>query len=92
MKGQEREPLVTDNVDAVQRITKASGKQLPYDGLITLLADVVDTAARGSECYATFGLSRNRDQVMLTVHIGRETLYATGASLLEVSKACNDLL
>lgn len=92
VKGQEREPLVTDNLAAVERVTKAGTKLEPYYGLVAILADVVDTAARGDECYLTFGLSRNRDQIMLTVHIGRDALYASGASLVEVSKVCIGLL
>lgn len=92
MKAVESAELGRENLSVVRRHLKDGKSLLAYEGLIAILADVVDSAASGSECYCTFGLSRNRDKVMLTVTIGREKLYATGSDLLEVSKAALDLL
>ena len=73
---------------------KLSGYTPPssYEGLILLLADIVDTASNGRDCYCTFGLSRTKDLIMLTVTNGGSKLYASGLSLEELSEAARELL
>ena len=92
MKAKETEPLNDNNLNSFREHLKATKHIGDYEGILALLADVADSAANGSECYAVFGLNRNRDSIMLTVTIGREKLYATGPSLVAVSKAALDLL
>lgn len=92
MKSKEKDEVRGDNLDRFREHLKAGGKVGDYEGILALLCDIADSAVHGSECYAVFGLNRNRDEIMLTVTIGREKLYATGATLVAVSKAAMDLL
>lgn len=92
MKQKDKEELRHDNLESFRAALKAGGKVGDYEGILALLADIADSAAHGSECYAVFGLNRNRDEVMCTVTIGREKLYATGPSLVAVSRAALELL
>lgn len=92
MKEKERAEIQSDNLKTLREQLKANKGGQTYEGLVAILADVVDTAVGGSECYAVLGLNRNRDAVMLTITIGREKLYATGPSLVAVSKAAEELL
>lgn len=92
MKSKEKTEVRNDNLSSFRSHLKAGGKVGDYEGVLALLADIADSAVDGSECYAVFGLNRNRDEVMLTVTIGREKLYATGPTLVDVSRAAMDLL
>ncbi|HEY9759004.1 MAG TPA: hypothetical protein V6C97_27800 [Oculatellaceae cyanobacterium] len=92
MKAKEHETIEPKNLKTLREQLKANNAGQTYEGFLAILADVVDTAIGGSECYAVLGLNRNRDAVMLTVTIGREKLYATGPTLVAVSKAAEELL
>lgn len=92
MKSKEKEEVRGDNLESFRAHLKSGGKIGDYEGMVAMLADIADSAVSGHECYAVFGLNRNRDEVMLTVTIGREKLYATGPSLVAVSKAALELL
>jgi len=92
MKGKEHEPLVLDNLKRFREHLKAGKSVGDYEGVLAMLADIVDSAGNGHECWCTFGLSRGKEQVMMTIHYGPERLFASGSSLVEVSKACIELL
>lgn len=92
MKAKDHAEIAPENLKTLREQLKTNKAGQTYEGLVAILADVVDTAIGGSECYAVLGLNRNRDAVMLTVTIGREKLYATGPSLVAVSRAAEELL
>lgn len=86
--------------DELKQVNKAEVQQLqidehpfgPYNGLLQLLADIADTAIGGADVFASFGISRDRGSVLLTVKVDGHPLYAGGRSLKEVSDACLELL
>jgi len=87
-----RAVMKPDQLETVRKqIIKDTGFQA-YQGVALLLADIVDTAVKGTECYATFGISKDRSAILLTIHLGDQKLYAQGATLAEVSSACEELL
>jgi hypothetical protein len=87
-----RGKLDTGHLLNVKKEFKGYTPASPYAGLVELLADVVDTAISGPECYVTFGLSRDRSSILLTVHYEHSKLYAGGTTLAELSAAAGELI
>jgi len=79
-------------VVAVQEWLKAGVDPLRYSGILSLLADCIDNGADKHDVYCTFGITRSKDAVLLTVHYDGYKAYASGATLAEVSTACERLL
>lgn len=86
------EELSAENLETFRKQAKSNSSLSQYHGLVALLADVADTAIGGMDCYATFGLSRDRSTILCTITIGRQKLYAGGKSLSELSQAAESLL
>jgi len=80
------------NLARVQKNLKGYTPPSQYEGLLCLLADVVDTALAGRTCYLTFGLSRSQDLIMMTITNGGSKLYASGVTLEELAGNCKDLI
>lgn len=92
-----KKPDVQSNLEANQlasfrKEAKSGNPLLDYSGIVAVLCDVADTAVGGMDCYCTFGLSRDRSTILLTVTIGGSKLYAGGATMKEVSAAAEGLL
>ena len=84
--------LTPDNLTSVDNEYKNSKNASGYLDLLYLLADIADTAIRGDECYATFGLTRDGTGLLLTVtHKGRK-FYAAGSNLVQVASEAKKLL
>jgi len=84
---------VGDNqVKTVQAWLKSGLEPLRYSGILSLLADCVDNGANKHDVYCTFGITRAKDAILLTVHYDGHKAYASGATLEEVSVACERLL
>lgn len=77
--------LSTDSLKTVQEHIKAGTASLAYQGILCVLADVLDRAASGHDTYAIIGLTANRDALLLTVKEGPKKAFAGGSSFLEVS-------
>lgn len=86
------EELNADNLKAFRSKAKSGSPLVEYTGLVALLADIADTAIGGLDCYATFGLSRDKSTILCTVTIGRQKLYAGGKTLIELSQSAESLL
>jgi len=91
-KGFTRATVGDRNLQDFQDIAKTKDGLALYSGLLAILADVADTAVRGADCYCTFGLSRDKGALLLTVNVGGSKLYASGATLDEVATAAQELL
>jgi len=83
--------LTTKNLQDVMTSIKAADSHLRYHGLLMLVADVLDTAASGEDCYMTIGATRKRDALVVTVKQGNQSAYAAGVDFLELSEACESL-
>lgn len=60
--------------------------------LLRVLAEVLDSAGRGEGAWISFGCNQAGDAYLLTVHQGRDKMYAGGASLEDLSTDCQNLL
>jgi len=60
--------------------------------LLAVLAEVLDAAGNGEGAWISFGSNQAGDAYLLTVHQGRDKLYAGGASLEDLSTDCQNLL
>jgi len=76
----------------VQEWLKSGVDPLRYSGVLSLLADCVDAGTEKHDVYATFGITRSKDGILLTVHFDGVKAYASGTTLAEVSTACERLL
>jgi len=77
--------LSTDNLSTVREHIKANTASLAYQGVLCVLADVLDRAAAGRDTYAIIGLTSNRDAMLLTVKEGPSKAFAGGSGLLDLS-------
>jgi len=80
------------NLASMRESIKAGQAHIAYQGILCVLADVLDIAANGGDCFATIGLTKNRDAMLLTVKDGSRKAYAGGFSLLEISKDAEKLI
>jgi len=79
-------------VQALQSWLKSGLEPLRYSGILSLLADCIDSGLEKHDCYCTFGITRSKDAILLTVHYDGHKAYASGTTLEEVSTACERLL
>jgi len=84
--------LSTNNLQTVREHIKANTASLAYQGLLCVLADVLDRASAGNDTYVILGLTQNRDALLLTVKEGSKKAYAGGGGLLEISEDAEKLV
>jgi len=86
-----------DKLDASNRSyvdNRASnfGKDQTFTPLLQLLADVLDSAASGSDCYAVIGTNRDKSALLLSIKQDGKTGYLSAATIWELSEACKTVL
>jgi len=91
-KGFVRATVGNQNLQTVQDDATVKDGLRAYLGLVSILADALDYAAGGGDCWVTLGLSRDKGALLLTVNNGGSKLYASGATLTELSAAALELL
>lgn len=80
------------NTATMREHIKAGTVHLNYQGLLLVLAEVLDRAASGKDTYCIIGLTSRRDAVLLTVTEGTAKARAGGNTLLSVSTEAERLL
>lgn len=91
-KGFTRTTVIANNLKTVKELAGVQDGLDAYYGLLQVLADACDTAAAGSDCWCTLGLSRDKGALLLTVNLGGSKLYASGGDLAELASAALELL
>lgn len=64
----------------------------PYGYLLSLVADMLDTALTQDGVYMTLGATRDKSSVTFKVHTGRDAEGVYGASLVELASKAEALL
>lgn len=91
-KGFTRTSVEANNLRDLQDIKATKDGLGLYYGLLAVLADAADTAAGGGDCYCTFGITRDKGSLLLTVNVNGGKLYASGGTLDAVATAALELL
>jgi len=89
---QRNERLLDHNLATVREHTVAGIAHISYQGLLCVIADVLDTAVRDGDCFLTLGVTKANDALLLTVRQGNGRAYAGGVNLTELSKDAEKLL
>jgi len=86
------EELAHTNAAALVAYGKTALKDTHYIGILRVLAETLDSAAKGTNAWISIGKNRAGDSFLLTYHEGNEVVYAGGHSLLGLSDECLNLL
>lgn len=84
--------LDADNLQSAKELLIKQKNPSQYQGLLCVIADVLDTAISGSNCYLIIGLTRDRNALLLTVHQDGAKAFAGGLRLTELSREAEKLL
>jgi len=60
--------------------------------ILTVIAQCLDSAIKGSNSYVTFGITRDKKAIIMTVNYEGTKIFAAGATLAEVADKCADML
>lgn len=85
-------PIEAKNLKHYQEALKAGNADTTYQGVVALLADIADNALAGHDCYITFGASRDKTGLLLTVTYDGTKAYASERDLAKVSGLCERFL
>lgn len=84
--------MVPDQLKTMHQQLAKLGQPFVYTGLLLLLADVIDEAVKGSNSYMTIGVTRDKSAIIATITVDGSKIYASGATLAEVSDKATGLL
>jgi len=84
--------LIPNNRLALETAIEVTDGDLPYADLLRVLADVQDMAAQGRDAWVTFGSTKDKSSLTMTVVLdgSRQTLYQV--SLSDLAEASGTLL
>ena len=60
--------------------------------ILQVIADCLDDAIKGENSYVTFGVTRDKKALMMTINFGGSKLFAAGQTLWEVADKCAEML
>lgn len=87
-----RAAVMPDNEAALDQQLKTAKGQAEYQGLVRLIAQVLDQAVSGADCNMRIGTTKRRDALIITVYQDGEPMYATGQDWQALLKAAEGLL
>lgn len=84
--------LECQNREHVDAASKTFGKDQTFTPLLQLIADVCDTAGKGSDCYMVIGTNRAKDALLITITQDRAKGYLSALDLAGLSEAAKSVL
>lgn len=90
-KGEVKRQLENSNLLWVSNLKPAAYTDVTRD-LVVLVADVCDTAVDGEDVWISIGITRKRDALVLSTHVGKTSLSVFAPDIEGLLAAVKDLL
>jgi hypothetical protein len=84
--------LAGGNVEITTTLCREHGKEQTFTPLLLLIADVLDSAGSGQDCYMVIGTNKDKSSLLLTVTQDRVKGWVSGLDIAGLSEACKSLL
>jgi len=84
--------LVANQLETLDQELASKTKAEPYHPMIRLIADVLDNAIKGDNCYLTIGTTRDQSAIILSLTVEGQKIYVSSATLYELAGRCQELL
>ena len=84
--------LTANSEQQLQAWAKTGKQNEGFFHLLHLLSQTLDYAITNGDTWVTIGVTRNQDALMMTLNCDGSKGYITGATYLDLARACQDYI